>query len=265
MGILESDQSWRWAAYGKHPVARDFFRVGPDFPLLVGLSNWVEKGYESLASRKGVIRGHSSWRFWARGSQKETLACGLIRDSSDSLGRPYPLLMMGTGLMNAWEEHWDLLPLAFERVWNQMEYVSAQRFTDFNKLEGEIQNMRPPLDHWSELSAKSIGLELAEANPDPADPDMEDLRRTATSLSEKSEFFVPIDQDPLRDQFRMICLFHFILKNEAGIIPSALFLGGTLESAYLAVFRRPLTVSDFVQLWSAPPNEVKENGTRIAG
>jgi len=33
-------------------------------------------------------------------------------------------------------------------------------------------------------------------------------------------------------------------------IPNAVFMGGTLEKAYLALFRRPLKATDFTQLWS---------------
>jgi len=267
LGIGESDQNWRWAAFGKHPVARDFFRVGPDFPLIKGFSDWVENGYQILTSKKKTFHGLCSWRFWARGSQKESLACGLVKDSSDSLGRPYPLLIMGIGPLNGWEDHWDLLPFAFERVWDQIEYLSAQIFNDFRKLEVEIQNIRPPLSHWSELSAKRVSLKEFESAFDPKEAwwDLGDLRRMASSISEKTEVFFRLDRDPLHDQFIMIGLWHFLLKNEAKIIPNALFMGGTFESPHLAVFRRPLMATDFVQLWSVPSNEVKENGARITG
>ena len=40
-----------WAACGKHPAARDFFRVGQDFPLLKIFSGWVDDGYNMLAQK----------------------------------------------------------------------------------------------------------------------------------------------------------------------------------------------------------------------
>ena len=267
MGTVESAQNWRWAAFGKHPVARDFFRIGPDLPLGKGFSDWVENGYQILTSKKEAFHGHCSWRFWARGSQKEGLACGLVRDSSDSLGRPYPLLMMGTGFLNGWEDHWDLLPFACERSWDQIEYFSSQRFDDFKKLEDEIQNIRPPLPQWPELTTRREKLKDFDSTFDPKEGslNLENFKRRASILSEKAEVLIHLDQNPFHDQFTMISFWHLLFKSELKIIPSALFMGGTLESAFLAVFRRPLVATDFVQLWSVSTHWVKENGSRTAG
>jgi type VI secretion system protein VasJ len=252
LGIGESDQNWRWAAFGKHPVARDFFRVGPDFPLIKGFSDWVENGYQILTSKKKTFHGLCSWRFWARGSQKESLACGLVKDSSDSLGRPYPLLIMGIGPLNGWEDHWDLLPFACERTWDQIEYLSAQMFNDFKIFESEINKLRPPLPEWSEFimkrgDLKELGL---ISNSHKTTQNLGDLKKQALSLSEKTESFIGLDQGMSNDQFTSVSFWHLLFKNEVKVIPNVFFMGGTLEKAYLAVFRRPLMPTDFIQLWS---------------
>lgn len=87
-----------WAACGKHPAARDFFRVGQEFPMLKIFSRWVDDGYTVLA-RKNNNFLPNSWRFWAKGAVRDFLMCGLIKDSSDRIGRNYPLLIIGTGLL----------------------------------------------------------------------------------------------------------------------------------------------------------------------
>lgn len=56
---------WKWAAYGKHPAAKDFFKLGQFGPLVQDFSRWVEKGYQLFAARKKFSQ--NSWRFWTRG------------------------------------------------------------------------------------------------------------------------------------------------------------------------------------------------------
>jgi len=34
------------------------------------------------------------------------------------------------------------------------------------------------------------------------------------------------------------------------VIPNTIFMGGTMERLFLALFRRPLQTADFVQLWT---------------
>jgi type VI secretion system protein VasJ len=259
LGTVESDQIWRWAAFGKHPVASDFFRMGPDFPLARAFSDWVEKGYRGFVSKKEGYHSLCSWRFWAKGFQKNSLACGLVKDSIDSVGRPFPLLVMGTGPLRGWEEHWDLLPFACERTWGQIESLSVQMFKDLKKLEGEVRGVRPPIPEWSDLTSRRGDLRGFEATLD------RDLKGKASLLSEKAEIFLPLDQDPVHDRFTLISLWHSLLKNEGKKVPNVLFMGGTFETSCLAVFRRPLMATDFVQLWSVLSQRVKENGSRITG
>ena len=89
--------TWHWSAFGKHPAAADYFRLGYSSPFVDGLTKWVESGYRLLAERSDTPPPFCSWRFWARGFGRESLVLGVVRVSSDSLGRPYPLLIMGSG------------------------------------------------------------------------------------------------------------------------------------------------------------------------
>lgn len=243
LGPIKTAPSWSWGAYGKHPIARDFFRVGEDFPLIRSFSGWVEDGYNKLTPRGKNDLSHNSWRFWAKGQAKDTLVCGLIRDSGDSVGRHYPLLIMGTGSLKGWEEQWDLIPFACEKTWGQIEYISAQSFNDLKKLETEIQNIRPPFSEWQELRSKR------EQGPFPGNPG--ELKITEMLKQGNAESFVPLDQNAHHDHNALISYCHFFIKSSAKAAPNAVFMGGTFGRAFLVFYKRPLMPADFEKLWTA--------------
>ena len=253
LGPIGSILHWRWAASGKHPVASDFFRMGEEFSLGKGFSDWVGNGYRALTSGGNAGQRLYSWRFWAKGTQKGTLACGVLRDSSDRVGRPYPLLIMGMGPLKGWEEEWDLLPLACERTWNQIEYLTAGVVSDFKKLENETGQIRSPRAEWSELRVQKgdLGKRPSGEGPGESVENLKALEKQARDLSEKGESFVPLDQRPSEDQFNRISLCHSFFKAYGGTTPNAVFMGGTTERASIAFFRRPLMPGDFVRLWTA--------------
>lgn len=144
LGTMNNGQNWRWAAFGKHPAAGDYFRLGDDAPFFEGLFSWVEDGYQHLVARDNGDTDFCSWRFWARDAARELPVCGVVRVSSDSFGRTYPLVITGTGLLDGWQANWDLLPFSFEKTWIQIEYLSSNLFPDLKKLEEEITTIRPP-------------------------------------------------------------------------------------------------------------------------
>jgi type VI secretion system protein VasJ len=241
-----SANSWHWAAWGKHPVARDYFCLGLNSPLVKAFSDWIEKGYQTLGSKPRASSKLCSWRFWAKGPKKETLVCGVGRDSSDSLGRPYPLLIVGTGPLEGWGDHWDLLPFACEKTWSRIEYLSAKRFIDFKQLEEEVRIIKRPYPQWSEFVSQRRSL--GESSPTSHNPRA--VENKAASLSAETDFFVPLDDGPSNDHLAVAGLWHFFLKAHARAVPNAVFMGGVPDEAYLAVFKRPLMPADFVQLWS---------------
>jgi type VI secretion system protein VasJ len=215
-------------------------------------SDWVEKGYEMLLSKKDIGKEHFSWCFWAKGSSKEVLICGLVRDSSDSLGRPYPLFVVGIGPLKGWEDHWDLLPFACEKTWNQIEYLSAQMFNDISKFEVEIQNVRPPAPEWSEFKAKrENSLKFVISSDDNnLSQYIRDVKNRAVRLSKKIECFICLDDRPLLDKSILISYWYLHLKLHIKTIPNIIFMGGSLEKSYMALFKRPLAPADFVDLSS---------------
>ena len=246
LGRVDPARSWYWAAHGKHPVARDYFKVGEEFPLGIGFSDWVENGYQILAPKKERHHDLYSWRFWARGSQKEAILCGLVRDSSDGLGRPYPLLIIGTGPLRDWENHWDLLPFACEGAWNQMESISTRTFRELRHLEDEVHRIKPPEPRWEEFN--EVNKERVEIGRTPGRKegfeDVKILEDKVITMARKSEVFLPVDEEP------MIHLWHSLLKTHLTEIPKAVFMGGNPMKTCLALFQRPLMAQDFHGLWS---------------
>lgn len=233
---MKTISSWQWSAFGKHPVAKDFFRLGQDHPLLKGFSDWVEKGYQVFISKNPTLQNLHAWRFWARGTQKESVACGVVRDSSDQVGRPYPLLIIGTGMLNGWEEHWHLMPFACERTWDQIEYLSAFVANDLKKFEQEVQHIRPPLAGWSDFEMNR--------------KDLKELKEQISLSSDHAEFVIDLKGSSNDDPLIQASSYLSLIQNRIKTAPNAVFMGGTLDRICLAFFRRPLQTSDFVQLWT---------------
>ncbi len=245
------DGHWQWAAAGKHPVAKDFFKLGHFSPLVKEFSQWVDEGYTLLQDRKkGLLY---AWRFWTRGPQKHRLGCGVVRDCQDQLSRPYPLLMMGTGPLPGWEQQWDLSPLACERTWMEMEYLYVKNLSSLKQLEDELQNIRPPLGRWPELrEASRNSLEdHSLLNSSPSSLDLREIEKRWAHSSFQTERYISLDDQGLfPDPAAAIHFWHHFVKKEGKDIPRAIFMGGTLEKPTMAVFRRPLQPKDFRQLWS---------------
>jgi type VI secretion system protein VasJ len=240
LGSIGAAHTWQWAAWGKHPVAGDYFGVGQKGPLVKAFFDWVEKGYQSLSTQQHGATNARSWRFWARGPKGETLLCGIGRDSSDRVGRPYPLLIIGIGPLEGWEHQWDLLPLACEQTWGQMEYLSAARFTTFKEFEDGVHVIRPPDATWSEFLTQRGGLGAESGG----------LEDKVSSLSQKRDFLVPLDGGPSDDPQTLTVLWHALLKTHTSEVPNVVFMGGASDKTYLAVFKRALVPNDFVRLWS---------------
>ncbi len=241
---IRSERRWQWAAYGKHPAAKDCFKLGQDFPLMSSFSGWIENGYQVLASKNNLTEARRSWRFWTKEARRENIVCGVVRDSNDSLGRPYPLLIMGTGPLKDWGSQWDLVPLACESVWGRMEYLSEKTFADLRELEEQILDITPPAVEWLELARKRESF--GELGP----LQLRELEGSTSGLSGRTDFFIHIAQVPSRDNPELIGLYHSFVRARVEAAPSAVFIGGTVEKPYVGVFRRPLAPSDFIHLWS---------------
>lgn len=250
LGLLKSEQNWNWAASGKHPVAKDYFWVGSTPPLLEALSKWVKNGYQLLNVKQNPRPQFYCWRFWVKGPEKNNLVCGVGRDSSDSLGRSYPLLIMGTGPLKAWEKNWDLLPFALENTWTQIEYLAARRFMDLKQLEDGIRKISAPVGDWPEFEIQRKQSENKGALSSISLEALENTKETTNRRSNQTDWFMGLGSESLDEQSDMLIMRHLLLRKRSGLTPNAIFMGGIPEKTCLALFKRPLRPEDFVKLWS---------------
>ena len=252
LGLGKIKNTWDWAICGKHPVARDYLRIGLTTSLLAAFESWFEKGYRRRLRNHGPVRSVNSWRFWAKGLRKGNLVCGLGKDSSDSLGRQYPLLIMGNGSLDGWEMEWDLLHNVFEKTWNQIETISSRHYDDLTDLENEIRSIENPDRYWLELESKnrnrnepgsSVNILTIQMNSDV-------IRENVRHLLDKLEVHTPLDNQTTGNISDMAGLWCSLFKTHTVSAPNAVFIGGVPEKHFLSVFLRPLNTMDFVQLWS---------------
>ena len=203
-------------------------------------SEWVDKGYQGFVARKEKTYGSASWRFWARGIKRDHLICGVIKDSSDSLGRPYPLLIMGNGTIKGWEKGWVCLFQTFKQIWDQMEYTSSKRFDRLDQLENAVQLLQKPLEEGASAMPKvQSGLLEEQA-----------IRTKALQLNDSRELWVPLNEHTAMDPFSTAEMWSASLAQQGCQTPNALFTGGIPERHYLTLIHRSLNMGDFINLWS---------------
>ena len=240
--------SWKWSAFGKHPVSRDYFKIGHEFKLSQAFSSWVESGYLKLNRDRDSNPNFYSWRFWAKGPKRGDIICGMLRDSSDTLGRVYPLMILGYGRLKAWEDNWDILPVAFEETWSQMEHLAAGRFEVFKHFEDEVMKIKTPDLDLPKFAAQRDNYKDIETI---SGLDTEDILEKLNALRAMQGILLPLNVDSYSDQLKLVCLIQTLAKKHIGPIPNSIFMGGVAQVAFFAVFMGPLNSNDFVRLWSA--------------
>ena len=249
LGSVKHKAGWIWYAGGKHPAAKDFLKIGPRDRLLQAFADWVAGGFRQWSTQNNPKTAQNSWRFWTKAVRKQHLICGVSRDSCDSFGRSFPLVVVGSGHLKDWQAHWELLPLVLDKTWQQMEYLSTKRLLDFSHLEDEVRRLPFPTDNWS-------GLNLAGRQT--ADPDSGDSATAETQLkniiSDRSDprvGIIPLVNVSQNDPPGQLSLLHATLKKRSKQPPNAVFMGGIPEKSCLVLFKRPLRPEDFNTLWSS--------------
>ncbi len=248
LGKIRGDRRWGWSAYGKHPAALDYFRVGDDLPLAGALSDWIDRGFASLALKDRPTISLCSWRFWIREGAGDGLTCGVIRDSADGAGRPYPLMITGSGPLPGSTNNWELMPFACEHVWTRMEHIASRPFSDVTRLEEELQTIPPPRGDWDGFREQGKGLSAKTT---------EIMERRIRAISDENPF-LSLDGET-GDHFAAINLCHHLLQLKNGVPPSTVFMGGTGERSWFVPFKRAITKADFVELWTVSERP-DENG-----
>lgn len=240
---------WKWLACGKHPLASDFFQVGHETTLGLSFCRWTQVGYERAVTKLGHSQSSHSWRFWARGNGRDELVLGLLRDSSDSRSRSFPLLMLGIGSLKNWTASWHRLPQACEIVWQSIEHISVARMTSTKEFERQLESIRPPRER--ELLIEPRGEQL-----DPILSTPENTAIARVSLSHESDprsvLAYRIKTDSMEDEPSSLMAAAHRLLNDAmrGHMPQIVFMGGTPSTILLASFFRSLNSHDFLWMWS---------------
>ncbi len=255
LGSVKSKEPWTWTAFGKHPSARDFFMVGSETPLVNAFSGWIQSGYEDLISRHGRCPEFYSYRLWAKGIKKHHVLIGLLKGSSDRIGRCYPLMVAGSGELKGWEKEWDLMPFACESLWTRLEYLSSRSWKDVEDLREEIQGLSPPIPQWADLESEREQLKARRIwEPDIGSPSPE-LRRMvekARNMANQEGIFFSLEHGYFDDHFSRVGFWHQAFRKNGKGTPNAIFVGGVSGIAGMAVFRRPLIAGDFVRLCVEP-------------
>nr|NIO04259.1 DUF2094 domain-containing protein [Pseudomonadota bacterium] len=232
-----------------------YFQIGGSDPIVKAFFGWLETGYQKFLSTKTERKQLHSWRFWSQGMKKDTIACGVCCDSSDSLGRPYPLTVMGAGALPEWKDHWDLLPAVFDSVWAQVEYLIARRFGELDQLEVDLKRIGMPSPDCSH--GDSWWLNTGTVIPDMSSNERSLINRSnnrfkkgVDALLTHEELCVCLDNSGSGDFLGHVVAWSRALKASGNVVPSSMFVGGLPERSYLAVFQRSLNANDFVRLWS---------------
>ncbi|MCP4622061.1 MAG: DUF2094 domain-containing protein [bacterium] len=254
LGSVKHKAGWIWHVSGKHPAAKDFLEIGPQDPLLQAFAGWVAGGFRQWSSRNNGKTTNNSWRFWTRAAHKQHLICGVSRDSCDSFGRSFPLVLIGSGQLRKWQAHWELLPLVLDKTWRQMEYLTTKRLPDFNHLEDELRMLASPTDNWSGVNLDRLQID----DPNTGSGGSATAGVPAqTPISESSDPLVgimPLTNVSQHDQPAQLALLHANLRKRFKQSPNAVFMGGIPEKSCLVLFNRPLRPEDFYTLWSTCPD-----------
>ncbi len=223
------------AACGKHPAFSDYIRVNTDLPLVNALASWVDAGMRSGGVDSKKNRGIHSFRFWTMGAHKQSLIVGIIKDSSDSLGRTYPLLIMGQAHMKDKNRFWHTVFDRFGQVFRAFEEMTAARYDRFNEFEKALSDVRFPeldIDSFFEppifsncLANWSVSSRLDENLILPMPVFLENYQSLTNNSSEHKMGSTGIEP------------------------PKAVFIGGLPEKPIIAIYQRPLRTGDFCRLF----------------
>lgn len=224
--------------------------------MLEGIADWVDKGYAGIEGKKRGMADAAAWRFWSKGIGPAEVVCGVVRDSADRLGRPYPLLVLGTGSLQGWEGSWDLLPYACMPVWQRIEYIGAQRYEEIGRFDSAIRGLHPPVPEWADYSGRrDREVIVPEDRYGTEDRDVASHNASDAAFRGDAARFIRLDGERGRDPFPEAVGWQARLRRENAEAPNATFFGGTLSTAYLGVFRKRLSTSDFVRIWNMTARE----------
>ena len=231
--IANTNYHFKISAFGKHPAFDDFFTIQVESAMTRALVAWIEKAadQQTRAHKKNTA---GSYRFWTKGIKNYDLIIGVIRDSSDRMGRPFPLLITADVAIKNWQKTWHDIFTAFEPVFRTFEKSATGRYDDFKSFETSLQkingqDVHPPGKTVDELPNSILAFYKKDA--------------------EKNQLCLPVSK--LLATFKNTGIkpetWGFLKKNPQ--IPGAVFLGGVPDMPMIHMFNRPLRAQDFNRLF----------------
>ncbi len=245
-------EDWRFAALGKHPGAGDYIYLGEEFGLAGAMGSWLGKAFDAGIIDPDRMRAEAGAVFWTTGSADGDLACGLLAPSWDSVGRSYPLLLLGTGPLESWKRHWDLLPVALSATWQAMRELAYGRKGAVDYLQRKVETLPRPQRGWLQLSAarrerlEKKGGKLPRTAPDA---------RAKQTLLNHGVLAMQTAHERGED---VIWLWHTALKKWAGgaLAPRAGLAWWDERQVRLLLLRRPMVPADMKAMLYA--TDIKE-------
>lgn len=250
---MPNEHHWKWFTWGKHPALEDFVWAGTQTPLFQRFTKWVDKGFARFKEDSQMRTRNCSWRFWTRGTGTEVV-CGLVRNSCDTHGRNFPMLSIGSGGLANWPGNCSLLPLAFESMWKNVEYVASARFDTARQLNESLQLIEQPIPDWHAYQER-IHNTAPTSKPLNCDEIMVDGKRLLQINCGQPENL------PLHEQF---CRRVTTMAEDQS--PLAVFIGEIEDNIAVAIINHALVPDDFVWLWNlnqerrVPAKQLEQEG-----
>lgn len=166
------------------------------------------------------------------------MVCGLVRNSCDTHGRNFPLLCIGTGGLTNWAGHCSMLPLAFESMWKNIEYVASARFDTARQLNEALQLIEQPVPDWNGYQQR-LHISAKSSKPLSCDETVQDGKR-----------LLQID---CRQPENLPMEMHFCQRVKGMVedqSPMAVFIGEIQDNIAVAIINHALVPDDFVWLWT---------------
>jgi type VI secretion system protein VasJ len=233
LGIGKQKTRLEVSAYGKHPAFDDYLSVNMNTPLANALSAWIENGIKSDGTADKSKRIHS-FRFWVLGIKKEELVLGIVRDSSDRLGRAYPLLIIGRTRMKNRDKQWPAIFSGFGPVFRAFEEMTTARYGAFKEFEASLLNVQFSQPNFEKSDTNFSNSLTAWFKKE------KERRSLALPVSDLLDKFVSHPHDPQRRG----------IFQPNPPLPGAVFLGGLPDNPMVNMYNRPLATRDFHTLFN---------------
>ena len=135
---------FKWFVYGKHPMFADYFSIGEQTHFAAAYRKWVAFGYQQYINSGGFGKKVCSYRFWSKADSTTSVAVGLLQSSTDSLGRPFPLLLIGTVQLSSWQKMWSAFADTLENVWVGLEKIAGERYQSIQDISTDLSRISLP-------------------------------------------------------------------------------------------------------------------------